>query len=149
MSMSVPGNSCRPCRGSSSSTSQTSGCLVRVPGECVYYTGTSINPPGINVGDTFNTVVVKLVGYINSSVQFPPSIIPITSEDFEPDGVTVNRSSLLGVNFEIYLNDLNRFIYNEVGNQEWDYISGGGFEILIPDFDSNSINYHLYLLPKA
>lgn len=146
MPMSVPGNSCRPSR---CSIPPTQGCVVRVPGECSYYSGSSISGPGINVGDTLNTLVIKLVNYINNSVSFPPSIIPITSDDFEADGVTCNLPSMLGVNFEIFLNDLPRFLYNEVGNQEWDYVSGGGFEILFPGFDANTSDYHLYLFPKT
>lgn len=38
----------------------TSGCVVRLPGECVYYSGASIVGPSINTGDDFNTVVNKL-----------------------------------------------------------------------------------------
>lgn len=66
MSMSVPGNSCRPCN----STSTTSGCQFRLPGQCVYYSGSSISGPGINPGDNFNTVVNKLVNNIT-----PPFVL--------------------------------------------------------------------------
>lgn len=145
MSMSVPGNSCRPCR----STSNSSGCLTRLAGECVYYSGSNISGPNINQGDTLNTLTVKIINYINSQIAFPPSIIPITSDDFESDGVTVSRSDLSGVQFEIFLNDLNRFVYNEVGNQEWDYVVGGGFKILLPGFDATTSDYHLYVFPKS
>lgn len=144
MSMSVPGNSCRPCN-----SFITPGCQFRLPGECVYYSGGSINPPGLNPGDTLNTLVIKLINYINSSVKFPPSIVPIKSSNFSVDGVTCNLPSMVGVNFEVFLNDINRFIYNEVGNQEWDYVAGGGFKILIPGFNANLSSYHLYLFPKV
>lgn len=77
------------------------------------------------------------------------AIIPIFSADFDPDGVTVTDVSLNGRTYEIFLNDLNRFIYNEIGNQEWDYVTGGGFEILIPGFDANTNDYHLYIYPKT
>lgn len=57
MSMSVPGNSCRSCR---SNTTTTSGCQFRLPGECVYYSGSNILGPGINTGDNLNVVINKL-----------------------------------------------------------------------------------------
>lgn len=77
------------------------------------------------------------------------SVIPVTSNDFNIDGVTYSNSLLNGKHFEIFSNDLNRFLYNEVGNQEWNYISGGGFEILLPGFDASSTDYHLYIIPKV
>ncbi len=77
------------------------------------------------------------------------SVIPFISADFDPDGITVTDATLNGRTFELFLNDLNRFIYNEVGNQEWDYVVGGGFQILLPGFDANTIDYHLYLFPKT
>lgn len=76
------------------------------------------------------------------------AIKPYVSVDFDPDGITVTDVSLNGKTFELYLNDLNRFLYNEVGNQEWDYVVGGGFEILVPGFDANTISYHIYLFVK-
>jgi hypothetical protein len=78
-----------------------------------------------------------------------PSIIPITSDNFASDGITYNDSSLIGKSFEVFFNDINRFIYNEVGNQEWDYSSGGGFHILLPGFDATLNNYHLYIFIKS
>lgn len=76
-------------------------------------------------------------------------ILPILSSDFEPDGVTYINQSLDGKTYELFFNDLNRFLYNEVGNQEWNYIPGGGFEILMPGVDANSNDYHIYLLTKT
>jgi hypothetical protein len=197
MSMSVPGNSCRTTKCCVSSTS--TGCTIKVYGECVYYSGTNLSGPSINTGDTFNTVVTKLTNYISSgpgtvtsvgatitagaiSIAGSPittagtlaftytgnssqyvrgdgslatiqatsnSIIPYISADFDIDGITVTDASLNGRTFELFLNDLNRFIYNEVGNQEWDYVVGGGFQILLPGFDANTFDYHLYLFPKT
>jgi len=146
MSVSISGNSCSINRCCSP---VTQGCTVRVPGECAYYSGSNITAPGINTGDTLNTLITKVINYINSQIAFPPSIIPITSDDFSVDGVTCSIPSMSGVNFEIFLNDINRFIYNEIGNQEWDYVVGGGFTILLPGFDANTANYHLYLFPKS
>lgn len=146
MSVSISGNNCRGVRCCNPSTS---GCVVRVPGECTYYSGSVITGPSINTGDTLNTLVTKIINYINNSIVFPASIIPKVSTDFESDGVTCNIPAMSGITFEIFLNDLNRFIYNEIGNQEWDYVVGGGFKILIPGFDANTGDYHLYLFPKS
>lgn len=146
MSVSISGNNCRTSR---CCNPPTQGCLVRVPGECAYYSGSIITGPAINPGDTLNTLITKIINYINNSIAFGASIIPKTSSDFAVDGVTCNIPTLVGKNFEIFLNDLNRFIYNEVGNQEWDYVVGGGFKILIPGFNANTGNYHLYIFPKS
>lgn len=41
-------------------------CAIRLQGECVYYSGTKITGPGINMGDNFNLVVNKLTTYIDT-----------------------------------------------------------------------------------
>jgi hypothetical protein len=41
----------------------SSGCSVRLPGECVYYSGSNIIAPGIVTGDNFNTVINKLSNF--------------------------------------------------------------------------------------
>lgn len=87
MSTSVPGNSCRTCRPCNSSTNQ--GCIIRLPGECVYYSGTHISGPDINTGDNFNIVVNKLsstAGTVTSVGLIMPAAFsvansPVTSED--------------------------------------------------------------------
>lgn len=145
MAVSVPGNS---CRSSKCCAPITAGCQFRLPGECVYYSGSIISGPSINPGDTLNILITKIINYINNSIAFPASIIPKTSADFEVDGITCSIPAMNGVTFEIYFNGLNRIIYNESGNQEWDYITGGGFQILLPGFDANTGDYHLYLFPK-
>lgn len=62
MSMSIPGYSCR-----SRCVSPTTGCPIKLPGECSYYSGSSISGPGITTGDTLNIVINKLVSYISGS----------------------------------------------------------------------------------
>lgn len=142
MGMSVPGNSCRPC----TNTSAIAGCTIRVPGKCVYYGGSPLSTVSINTGEDYDSILVKLVNAVSASIT--AAVIPVVSEDFDVDGVSYSNSALNGVNFEIFFNDINRFIYNETGNQEWDYLPGGGFEILIPGFDANVSLYHLYIFRK-
>jgi hypothetical protein len=90
------------------------------------------------------------VGSWQTSTSFPSaSVIPYISTSFDPDGITVTDTALNGRTYEIFFNDLNRIIYNEVGNQEWDYVLGGGFKILLPGFDANTNNYHLYVFIKS
>lgn len=63
MGSSIPGNACRTStRCCAPSTG--AGCIMTLPGTCVYYSGTHITAPGINTGDNFNVVVTKLVDYI-------------------------------------------------------------------------------------
>lgn len=59
MGMSIPGNSCTPCTASLN----TSGCLFKLGGECVSYSGTSTS--GINTGDNLNIVIGKLLALIS------------------------------------------------------------------------------------
>lgn len=78
-------------------------------------------------------------------------LIHITSSDFEPDGVTYINTNIPETVFryEIFLNEVPRFIYNNSAPPEWGYISGGGFEILMPWFDANNNDYNLYLFLKG
>lgn len=72
----------------------------------------------------------------------------ITSADFEPDGVTYIDTDLVNNKFLLFWNDLPRIIYNveqNPGQVEWQYVAGGGFEILIPGFDASANNYYLCL----
>lgn len=75
----------------------------------------------------------------------PFAITPFVSADFEPDGTTVIDTSLNGRTYELFFNDLNRFLAQ---GTEWDYVIGGGYQILIPGFDANTNNYNLYLFFK-
>lgn len=88
-------------------------------------------------------------GGVRHQLDRQPSVIPVVSADFDPDGITYTDTSLNNRTYEIFLNEMGRFIYNEVGNQEWDYVVGGGFQVLIPGFDANSNTYHLYIHPKT
>lgn len=64
MSMSVPGNSCRPpCLSSTT----TSGCPIRLSGKCVYYAGSAFLNPSINTGEDYDSILAKLVTAIGSS----------------------------------------------------------------------------------
>jgi hypothetical protein len=45
---------------------QRNGCIFKVPGSCVYYTGPDIPAAGILNGDSFDTVIAKLNAYIAS-----------------------------------------------------------------------------------
>lgn len=62
MGMSVPGYSCSSCR----STSTNSGCVLRLAGECVYYSGGNISGPAINTGDNLNVLINKIIDYIDT-----------------------------------------------------------------------------------
>lgn len=84
-----------------------------------------------------------------TSASWIPTLIPITSADFESDGITYINTSLNGLKYELFWNDLNRFIYQTISPKEWDYYSGGGLQILIDGFDASSNSYHLYIMMKA
>lgn len=60
MSVSVSGNSCRPCTG----TTASPGCQIRLAGKCVYYAGSPIASPQINTGENYDSILAKLVDTI-------------------------------------------------------------------------------------
>lgn len=86
-----------------------------------------------------------------SASWFSPCLF-ITSADFEADGVTYINTDLVANKFLLFWNDLPRFIYNSdqnPGQIEWQYLAGGGFEILVPGFDASTTDYHLCLFLKG
>lgn len=111
MSVSISGNnSCTPCRG----TSTSSGCQFRLPGECVYYSGSNISGPGINTGDTLNILVNKLTNYISAGPGTVTSVGLIMPFGFTVTGSPVTSSGTLTVsapNEWVSVND-----YGAVGN---------------------------------
>jgi hypothetical protein len=82
MSTSVPGNSCRTSRGCFPPNSQ---CLIKLSGECVYYSGTTILGPAIYPKDNLNIVVNKLVQYIQSG----------TGTVSASNGLSINNQSVV------------------------------------------------------
>lgn len=135
---------------------------VRVTSDGLFGIGTSTPTTALDIDGQIRlrggnpgvgkVLVSDINGVGNWQTVAPPTstgIIPYISTDFDPDGVTVTDVALNGKTFEIFFNDLNRFIYNEVGNQEWDYLVGGGFIILLPGFNASTNNYHLYLFIKS
>jgi hypothetical protein len=49
----------------------SSGCLIKQPGECVFYTSPSISGTTIHTGDNLNDVVNKIIVYVNGQVSDP------------------------------------------------------------------------------
>jgi hypothetical protein len=49
--------------------------------------------------------------------------------------------------FSLYYSDLANFIYEDIN--QWVYLTGGGFEVLIPGFDANANNVHFELFLKG
>lgn len=83
-----------------------------------------------------------------TSAFWTDNYIAITSADFEADGKTYLTTAIQFNHVDVFFNDLPRFIYNEPGNQEWDYVAGG-IEILLPGFNANTNDYHLYIFKKG
>lgn len=72
----------------------------------------------------------------------------ISSADFEADGTTYINTNLVSNKFLLLWNDIPRLIYNSDQNPaqiEWQYIAGGGFQILMPGFDASVNDYYLCL----
>jgi hypothetical protein len=86
MGSSVPGNSC----GTSSrccAPVANSGCIVRVQGTCVFYSGSNITSANIYTGDTFNSTINNIYSYINEVI--PPSVTA-------SNGLSVSSDIVLG-----------------------------------------------------
>lgn len=107
--------------------------------------GTSTLPPQTGHEGEFLTTNGSTASW------FSPCIA-IASDDFESDGVTYINTDLVNNKFLLFWNDIPRFVYNvdeAPSNIEWEYQAGGGLKILIPGFDANSNEYHLYIFLKG
>lgn len=111
--MSVPGNSCR----ASTSYLSNTGCIIKLPGECVSYTGASIAGPGINTGDLLNTAIAKLAAYSSAGGGGVTSVGLTMPAAFTVGGSPITSSGILAV--------------SAVGNSS-QYIAGNGTLVTFP-----------------
>src|SRR5580692_6951441 len=109
---------CQPCTSGSAVFLPNNNCLFKLPGTCVYYSGTSIAGTNINTGDIFNVVVTKLIAYISSQVALSPPFA-ITSSQFS--SATVYNNNTLTNDFLLFWNELSRFL---LFGSEWIYQTG-------------------------
>lgn len=103
--------------------------------------GGALPPQGGHIGEALFTT--------GASPFWFTTILPIESVDFELDGRTYINAALNGLTYEILYNDINRFIYQKESPKEWNYITGGGFEVLLDGFNANDFNVHLYIFLKG
>jgi len=100
---------------------------------------------GIKVGSglTINafTGVLSTSGGGGTSSHFS-----LTSSNFEVDGKSYVDVNLIDDNTSIFWNDINRFIYKD--QAEWEYSVGGGFKILLPEFDASINNVNIEIFTK-
>lgn len=82
-----------------------------------------------------------------ASPDWADPVLFVQNADFEPDGVTVVNTDLANNKFMIFFDTLAGFIYQEDG--QWDYVSGGGFKILIPNINANNQQLRLHLFLKG
>lgn len=79
-------------------------------------------------------------------------VLFIDSSDFEADGVSYINTNLVSSKIALFWNDANRFIYSsdeDAAQIEFQYLAGGGFQILMPGFDANTTSYHFYILLRG
>ena len=67
---------------------------------------------------------------------------PVISTDFNGNPTEFANGNLKGRTFLLYLNGIG---FLTLGTQ-WSYLQDGGFEILLPNFDSTNNSYTFYLL---
>jgi|ERR1700722_405444 len=76
-------------------------------------------------------------------------IIPITSANFvvggNPNPTICPIPTLSGKSFQVFWNDINRFILLDTSPPEWGQYAGGGFQVFIPGFDATQNLYHFFL----
>lgn len=89
MSTSVPGNSCK--------SKITTGCIVKLPGECVYYSGSNLTGPGVYTGDNLNIVVNKLNNYIQTGLGTVTSVGLSMPSAFSVSGSPITSSGTFAV----------------------------------------------------
>lgn len=71
-------------------------------------------------------------------------ILNIKSADFTST-TEYKNTDLAGKVFELFSNDVPKFLEHGV---DWEYISMGGFRILMENFDASLNNYNIYVLLK-
>jgi len=71
-------------------------------------------------------------------------ILHVKSPDFDSPTEYLNED-LAGKQYELFLNDTPKFL--EYG-ADWDYVTGGGFQIFVSNFDATLNNYNIYVLLK-
>ena len=67
--------------------------------------------------------------------------LQVTSVNFT-DATNCPLTAYAGKNPQVYWNDTNRFL---IQGTDWTPLSGGGFQILIPGFDSTTTNATFYV----
>lgn len=94
------------------------GCLVKLPGECVTYSGVHLSGVGINTGDDFNTVTTKLVNFIGGGSD---PVGTVTSVGMSmPAGFSVSNSPITDAGTLTVTTSLNGIVR----------ATGGGFTVL-------------------
>lgn len=117
MGSSIPANSCRT-NNRCNAPSTGSGCTITVPGTCVYYSGTRLSGPDINVGDTFNAVINKLNNYISTGGGTVTSVALSMPAAFSVAGSPIT--------------DTGTFTVTGAGTSS-QYVAGDGSLITFPD----------------
>ena len=82
----------------------------------------------------------------NSSGTSGGDILPMTSANFI-NSTDCPISSLNGTNLRIYFGEQQKFLEQDAS--EWTPLTGGGFRITIPNFDSTLTNYHFYVFQES
>lgn len=68
-------------------------------------------------------------------------LVQITSANFI-NATDCPLTTLAGKNIAVFWNENSAFLEKDKG--EWADLAGGGFRILVPDFDSTKANFHFY-----
>lgn len=74
-------------------------------------------------------------------------VVKLTSANFViPSGGTAATdcplTTLAGKSIAVFWNENQRYIEKDAG--EWTDLPGGGFRVLIPEFDASTANFHFY-----
>ena len=94
-----------------------------------------------------NSILLQLVDWIDgaggggSGGGGATLVVALTSANF----VNVTDcpiTSMAGGNIAVFFNEGNRYLNKDQG--EWTDLPGGGFRVLIPNFNAASANYHFY-----
>lgn len=82
-----------------------------------------------------------------STASWTDNVLYIKSADFESDGVTYLNSDLVNNKFDLFFDTLAGFIYSE--DLQWQYVTAGGFTILIPGIDANTQDIRIHLFKRG
>lgn len=92
-----------------------------------------------------NAILLQLVDLADAAgggVGNGAVVVQLTSANFT-NATDCPLTSLAGEKIVVFYNEANRFLLQDAS--EWSDLPGGGFKVLLPNFDATENTYHFYV----